>query len=147
MLESIMSNRNKYHKIISDYISDFTYRGNRYNEDYSVAIMLCDADINLGDFLHHTRQTDKFIVLERNFCCVVLDSSPSVVGIKAASNIQTEFQNKNFGKELFTCVVTFKDYDDEYKMINSLFDILEYTLSYEIDNIVVDQNLMQAQNH
>jgi len=142
-----MSERKKHQKIIAEYISDFTYRSNRYNEDYSIAVMLCDADINLGHFLHHIRQTDKFIVLEKNLCCVVLDSSPPDVGIKAASNIQTEFQDKNFGKRLFTAVATFKDYDDEYKMINSLFDILEYAISYEIDNIVVDQNLMQAQGH
>lgn len=141
-----MANRKKYHKIILDYINDFTYRSDRYNADYSIAIVLCDSDINLGNFLQHTRQTDKFIILEKNLCCVVLDSSPSEVGIKAASNIQTEFQSINFGKELFTCVVTFKDYNDEYKMINSLFDILEYALSYRIDNVVVDQGQVLRDN-
>ena len=147
MLESILTNRKKYHKIIADYIDDYTYRSDRYDADYSVAVILCDSDIHLGNFLQHIRQTDKFIILEKNLCCIILDSSPSDVGIKAASNIQTEFQSMNFGKELFTCVVTFKDYNDEYKMINSLFDILEYALSYKIDNIVVDQNQMLSQNH
>lgn len=147
MFESILSNRKKYHEIIVDYISDFTYRSDRYNEDYSIAVILCDSSIDLGNFLHHTRQTDKFIVLEKNLCCVILDSSSSDVGIKAASNIQTEFQSKNFGKHLFTCVVTFKDYNDEYKMINSLFDILEYALSYNISNFVVDKDQMPSQNH
>lgn len=147
MLESIISNRKTYHKIILDYISDYTYRSDRYNADYSVAIVLCDSDIHLGSFLEHTRQTDKFIILEKNLCCIVLDSSPSNVGIKAASNIQTEFQSINFGKELFTCVVTFKDYNDENKMIHTLFDILKYAVSYKIDTMVVDQGHMLRNNH
>ena len=61
--------------------------------------------------------------------------------------MQSEFQSMNFGKELFTCIVTFKDYNDENKMINTLFDILKYALSYKVDNLVVDQNQMLSQNH
>ena len=54
--------------------------------------------------------------------------------------MQTEFQYKYFNEKLFISVVAAEDYNNDRVMINSLFDILEYAISNNIDNIVIDKD-------
>ena len=145
MLSQIKHNRHKYHKMILDELKDNLYRKERYQLDFALAIAICDTDISMCDFAHDIRQTDKFIVLEDHLCSVMFDVISTDTAIKATSNLQTKFQSRHFGKKLFISIVTSSDYnyDDGYKMINSLFDMLEYSVYNEMNHEVIDSYQME----
>ena len=138
MINLIKTNRNNYLSMIHDNMNEYSYRNKRYNINYAVAVGLCDNDIALNNFGNLARETDKFIILEDNLCSIILDCTPVHHAIKAASNMQTAFQNQYFNKSLFTSVVSSEDYTCNHKMINSLFDTLEYAITENMDNMVVD---------
>ncbi|MEN8304515.1 MAG: hypothetical protein ABFQ64_10640, partial [Campylobacterota bacterium] len=146
MLSLIKNNRHKYHNIILDSIKDNLYRKERYQLDFALAIATCDADICMHDFANKIRSTDKFIVLEDHISCVLLDGISADTAIKATSNLQTIFQGQHFGEKLFISLVSSTDnnYDnDGYKMINSLLDVLEYSIFNNMDHEIVDYNQME----
>lgn len=141
MLFKIRENRQKYHNIISKAIEDNLYRKERYNLEFSLAVAVCDEDISLHGFEKFTRRTDKFIVLEDYMSCVMLEGVTANSAIKATSNLQTIFQSRYFSKELFIGMVSSSDYDyDEtgYNMVKSLLDILEHSLSNNLNHEIVD---------
>ena len=141
MLSSIQYNRRKYHEVISDSIADSLRRKERYQLDFALAIAISDIDISMHDFADNIRRTDKSITLENHVCCVLLDGVSASSAIKATSNLQTIFQGRYFGKKLFISTVASTDsnYDnDGYKMINSLLDALEYSISNNMNHEIVD---------
>lgn len=140
MINLIKNNRRNYHQKIIDKLGDYAYRMKRYDLDFSVAIGFSEDEVNLAEFISIKRRTDEFIVLEDNLCCIILDGADSNSAIKAASNLQTEFQHRHFNTKLFVSVVTAKDYDNDAVMINSLFDILEYSILNNMDNMVIDNH-------
>ncbi len=147
MREQIKIDRKKYYKEILDNLDEYAYRDKRYHINFSLAIGLSDETIDLSEFKNSKRKTDKFISLEKNLYCIVLDCTNDNSEIKATLNLQHEFQEKHFGKKLFIGVVCSKDYDNENNMINSLFDILEYSIDNNMNGIVVDKSQMLTQNH
>jgi len=148
MINVVKNNRQKYLQEIISHLDDYSYRSKRYNIEFSLAIGLCNESIDLTTFINFKRKTDTFITLETNLCCIVLDCTAADSAIKTASNLLSVFQSKYFNKELFTAVVTSKDYDDNNnRMINDLFDILDYSVSNNMDNLVLDQSQMLEQNH
>lgn len=142
MKNQIKENRKMYHEAIINRLSHFSYRKKRYKLNFSIAIGLCDEQINLSEFIEIKRKTDDFIVLQNNLCCIIFDGADSDSAIKAAANMQTDFQYKYFNKKIFVSVVAAEDYDDDIAMVNSLFDILDYAISNDLDNIVIDKNQM-----
>lgn len=141
MLSSIKNNRQKYHRTILDTIEDNLYRKKRYELNFSLAIAICNNDVCMRDFSTHIRQTDKFIGLEEHLCSVVFDGIPFDKALKVTSNLQNIFQNKHFNKKLFIGIVSSADFehdDNGYKMINSLLDVLEYSISNDMNHEIVD---------
>lgn len=137
-LEKLRDKRRVYHKNIRESLEHYAYRGDRYNIDFSVAIGLSDEDIDLTPFGSYTRKTDAFLILEKNICCVVLDCTPPGGGMKAAENMLVGFQQRFFSRSLYSSVVWYHEYRDVSKMVHHLFDVLEYSLSNNMDNMVVD---------
>ncbi|MCW8896133.1 hypothetical protein [Sulfurimonas sp.] len=146
MQNLIKDNFQKYYKLIMDNLEEYSYREKRYGVEYSLTLWLSDNNVNFKDFIDHKRKTDMFIELEKNLCCIILDSTTSQNAIKATSNLQTAFQNKNFGKKLYTSVVFSEDYENNENMIKDLFYVLEYSISNNMDNIVIDKSQMLLQN-
>lgn len=138
----IKENRSKYQTIIVNRIDDYFYKRKRYDQHFSLAIGLFDPDIDLTVFDEHSRQTDIFIKLERNLYCEVFDGTTAGSGIKAASNLLTIFESHFYGKRVFASIVFSKDYDTSSQMVHRLFDILEYSYSNNMQNIIVDNSLM-----
>jgi hypothetical protein len=62
-------------------------------------------------------------------CCAIFDSAPAKPAAIATSHMLSEFQNKNSDKEIYVRVVNSRDYDSDKIMLNSLFDILEYSIA------------------
>ncbi len=138
----IKENRNKYHNIIVEKIDDYFYKRKRYEQHFSLAIGLTDPDVDLSSFDEHNRQTDLFIKLEQNLCCEVFDGTGLESGIKAASNLLTSFEHNFYTKRIFVSIVFSQDFDTSSQMINRLFDILEYSYSHNMANMVVDNASM-----
>ena len=126
-------------KIIAE-LDQYLYRCKRYNFEFSLALGLSDERVNLENFTHKKRKTDAFIHLEDNLYCIVLDGTNSDSAIKATSNLQTLFQRTYFDVKLYVSVVTSTEYNSEYVMVNSLFDILEYSINHNMDNQVMDKD-------
>ena len=137
-IEVLRAKRQDYHKNIKSALEHYAYRGDRYDIDFSVAIGLSDNDIDLRPFSSYTRKSDAFLILEKNLCCVVLDCTPAGGGMKAAENMLVGFQQRFFGRSLYSSVVWYREYRDVNKMVHHLFDILEYSISNNMDNMVVD---------
>jgi len=143
MISQIKENRiNSYQKEILEKIDNFSYRFKRYNQHFSLAIGFCDESIDMRNFGENKRQTDLFIILEKNLCCIVLDCAPSGCDIKAASNLLSQFQNSFFDKEIFTCVISSEEVQESSKMVSQLFDILIYSLERNMNNMIVDSQQM-----
>ena len=137
-LEKLKKNRRKYHKNIKEAVEHYAYRGDRYNINFSIAIGVSDEDIDLSSFSEFTRKSDAFLILEKNICCIILDCTPPGGGMKAAGNMLTGFQQRFFGRSLYSSVVCYSDYQDINKMVNHLFDVLEFAIDHNMDNLVVD---------
>ena len=142
MINIIKENRNKYQKIVVNKINDYFYKRKRYNRHFSLAIGLSDPDIDVSTFNEHNRQTDIFIKLEKNLCCEVFDGTSAESGIKAAGILLTDFESHFYTKRIFASIVFSKDYDTSSQMVHRLFDILEYTCSHNMENMVIDNSLM-----
>ena len=125
-------------KIISN-LDEYLYRSKRYNFEFSLALGLADEKMNLENFSEMKRKTDAYIHLEDNLYCIVLDGTSADTAIKATSNLQTMFQRKYFNVQLFISVVSSSEYNNEYVMVNSLFDIMEYSINNNMDNLVMDK--------
>jgi len=125
-------------KIISN-LNEYSYRSKRYNFEFSLALGLADEKINLEKFAEMKRMTDTYIHLENNLYCIILDGTSADTAIKATSNLQTMFQRQYFNVKLFISVVSSSEYNSEYVMVNSLFDIIEYAINNNMDNQVMDR--------
>ena len=108
---------------------------------------MTDDNMNLEGFVDSKRKTDNFIHLENHLYCVVLDGADYDASIKATSNLQTQFQTKYFDKKLYVAVVTAKEYDSDTVMVNSLFNILEYSVSNNMDNMLIDKFQVLLDKH
>ncbi len=142
MIDTIKENRRKYLNIIVNRIDDYFYKRKRYSQHFSLAIALSDPDVDISAFNEHNRQTDMFIVLEKNLCCEVFDGTTAESGIKAAGILLTDFESRFYTKRIFTGIVFSNDYNTSSQMVNRLFDILEYAYANKMENVVVDDTLM-----
>lgn len=135
-------NIDKYNKIITEAADDFAYRRKRYAINYSIAIGLCDSKINLKDFILSKRQTDIVIPLEKNLYCVVFDATPMKYAIHAISNLKVKFKKEYGDEHIYISALNSKDYYNEDEMINSLFEILEYSILNDMEGLVTDTHKM-----
>lgn len=138
MLNYIKENKHKYYDAIIKNLDEYSYRNKRYHIEFSIAVTLCDVEVDFKDFIDNKRKTDTLIPLEKNLCCLILDCAPSKSALKAAENMQAEFRKKYFDKKLYTAVVSSKNYDSDKMMLESLFDILEYSIEHNIENPLDD---------
>ena len=119
--------------------SDFQYRLERYNIDYSIAVGFTKGiDIDLNAFQNHIRNSDRFVVLSKNMYAVILDCADEQCGLKAANNLLTKFQHQYFACPLFASVVNGSNYTNVKDMFRSLFHLLEYGVTHNFDNQVLD---------
>lgn len=140
MLNSFKVNRQKYYTEIAQEIASCSYRNKRYSFNFSIAIAFAGDEVDLKSFSDHKRKTDKFIVLEEHLACLILEGTDSDSAIRATSKLHNKFQLENFNKKIFIAVVTASDYADDNAMIHSLFNLLEYAVKHNMDNLVIDKD-------
>ncbi len=142
MIKEIKENRLLNHKTISSRIENYDYRARRYKQSYALAIGYTEDGIDISNFSEYTRQTDFFIELDKNLCCVVFDNANISSGIKASTNMLVGFQQGNFGKIMYTSVVCSDQHEKSSTLIHELFDVLEYSILNNMNNMVVDAQQM-----
>jgi len=138
LLELLQSNKADYTELITQRMKSFTYRKERYGYNFSLTIALCEEEMDLRSYCEHKRQSDEFIVLEQNLCCMVLDGTDTNSGVKAANNMLSSFQSHHFAKMLYSSIVSSDEYAESTELINELFYVLKHAIENNMDNIVVD---------
>jgi len=143
ILSVLKKDRSVLHKKIMDNISEYIYRDKRYNSNFAV-IAICskkDITINYHKFMDKLRLTDKFISLNENLWCVILDSQSNEAYIKVAENMNIVLRHLDYEENFYMSVVNSKNYNKEYfNMINRLFERLEYAIENNIIDTVIDQD-------
>ncbi len=142
LINLIQDNKKQYASIIQERINNFSYRSQRYGHVFSLSVALCEKGIDLRGYCDYKRQSDVFIVLENNLCCLILDCTDANSGVKAANNMLTSFQSHNFSKTLYSSIISSDEYPESERMINELFYVLKYAIENNMDNIVVDAHSM-----
>lgn len=137
---SIFSNeqRSIMQEKLTQGIKDFGYRFKRYGINYSIAIGHSPENIDLSQMSHYIRESDRFIILDRNTCAVILDCANDECGIKATNNLLTHFQGEFFSTPLYTAIVTASNYDTSALMTYELFYLLNYAIERNMNNILLD---------
>lgn len=133
----------KNRKILQDKLEreaeDFDYRFIRYEVNYCLVIIYTPEPIDLFPLLSkYIRETDHAIMLQDQLYAVIFDSADETKGIKAANKLLTLFQHLYFSHSIFASITTASDYNSPAQMISKLFDLLDYSISHNIDHHVVD---------
>jgi len=138
LLDLLQTNRTNYTGLIKQRMKKFSYRKDRYGHNFSLTIALCEDEMDLRAYCDYKRQSDEFIILEQNLCCLILDGTDTNSGIKAANNMLSSFQSHHFSRMLYSSVVSSDEYPESSKMISELFYVLKHSIENNLDNIVVD---------
>lgn len=127
-----------YQKQLLENAKEFSYRYERYNTDYSIALGYSPMEIDLVPMSNFIRNTDKFIVLNDNTCAIILDNANDESGIKAANNLLTKFQGSAFDIPLYSAIVTASNYSNSETMIRELFHLIDFAITNNINQQVID---------
>lgn len=119
-------------------LSDFDYRFIRYKSNYSVAVAYFPEVVDLSPLKTFIRETDRFFPLQDNVHVIIFDGANDEKGLKAANNLLTYFQHAHFGKSLYASVVTANHSNTAPQMVAKLFDLLDYSISHNMDNLIID---------
>lgn len=125
-------------KQLLDEINTFDYSFTRYKVNYSIAMAYTKDKIDMEAMNAFLRKTDRLVVLSEYVCAVVFDQANDKNGIKAANHLLTHFQAFHFGETLYACVVTASNYSDQSKMVHDIFNLLDYSVSKNMNNLVLD---------
>lgn len=122
-------------------IEDFDYRYNRYEVDYTLALAYTPEPIDLTPLLtKYIRETDHVVILQDQLYAIIFDSADENRGIKAANKLLTFFQHLYFAQSIFASVATASNHNNPSQMISLLFDLLDYSISHDLDNHVIDKS-------
>lgn len=138
LLEDIRVNRKIYETKILESIKEFNYNHERYNANFTLAVgAICD-EIDMEGFSQMIRETDKFIILDDHICCIVFPFTDAEQGLKAASNLLSEFEMKFFSQKIYIGIVNAAETSSPAKQIERLFDILKSSIENRMYNMPLD---------
>lgn len=130
--------RQAYQKKLVESAMDFSYRYERYNVNYSIALGYSPEEIDLSPMSQFIRDTDIFLVLDDHTCAILLDCADDERGLKAANNLLTKFQGNAFDTPLYSAIVTASNYSDSEKMVRELFYLIDFAIANNTNQQVID---------
>jgi len=140
LLEEIRTHRKEYEAEILACIQDNVYQNERYKVNFSLAIGATPSSkVDVQIFAHLIRKTDKFFILGKHISCAVFSFVDSEQGLKAASNLLSQFEVKFFAEEIYLSILNVEDCTNVEKRVNELFSILEFAISNKMNNIPLDE--------
>ncbi|MDD5716462.1 MAG: hypothetical protein PHW64_01550 [Sulfuricurvum sp.] len=141
MVNLFNEHRKMFQEELVEKIAVFDYRYSRYHINYSVAIGYVSEAADLSNVANYLRKSDGFIKLNEHLYAIFLDSTDDEKGIKTSNNILSAIQAQFFSNHLYMAVVTASNYTDSFQMVHDLFDLVEYAITHNMNNIVVDSSL------
>jgi hypothetical protein len=124
-------------------IQTYSYREERYQNPFSISLFYSTEKIDMDpqEFKKYLRKTDTFILLSDYIWCVVLDTISSQHHITTTENLYEKLVNKNNHKKIYAATVHSEEFDHDYlKMINTLFQRVEYGLKSHSDDHIITQD-------
>ena len=140
MLSIIKKHRKDYTQKLIEEIGKGIYRYERYGVHFSVAIGCALPVVNLENFSNMIRQTDSFLILEENLCVVIFEGAEHSGGLKAASNMLSQFEKFHFSDQLYLSFIDGSEFEDTERLVNKLINKLEHALKDELHNVLLDAN-------
>lgn len=126
MSDTYIQNIEKYYDTIKEVVSDYVYRGKRYNVDFALSLGFCNKkDVVMSDCIEIKRKTDRLIHLEENLCCMLFDCVDKERVKTAVLGIKNQIEQICNAEKIFVEVVTFSEYENDYKMLNALLEKLD----------------------
>jgi len=138
LLDKVQLNRHKYGQTILDALKDQIYECERYKVNFSLALGATLSDIDMHKFSEMIRETDKFIILDNNICCIVFPFTDYAQGVKAASNLLSKFEMKFFSEKIYLGIANTEECPAPDIHVQQLFDILIYAVSNGMNNLPID---------
>lgn len=138
LLKNISDNRKQYEEEVLKSIKDYCYNYERYKANFTLAIGAICSEIDMGSFAKLIRETDRFIVLDAHICCIVFPFTDANQGLKAASNLLSEFESKFFSEKIYIGVENAGECSSCEKQVERLFDILKYSIENGMQNMPLD---------
>jgi hypothetical protein len=129
-----------YQKKLLESTKEFRYRYERYNFNYSIAIVYSPEEIDFPPMSNFIRVTDVFIVLDNNTYAIVFDCTDDNSGTKAANILLMKFQGKAFDIPLYSAIVTASNYSSPEEMNRKLFCLLNFGIAHNMNQEVIDHS-------
>ncbi|MCK9371794.1 MAG: hypothetical protein M0P91_01245 [Sulfuricurvum sp.] len=140
MSHPLKTRRKEMYEKLAQKITDFDYRHTRYKVNYSIAVSYTPESLDMAPLISYIRKTDRYICLDETVHAVVFDCANAEQGIKAANNLLTYFQHANFSKSIYASIIIADDFTNTGQMIAKLFDLLDYAIQHNMDNLIVDSS-------
>jgi len=140
MIDLFNKHRKKFQEELVKKVALYDYRHVRYNINYSIAACYITEPTDLTNIASNLRLSDDFIKINDHLYVMFLDSTDDEKGIKTSANILSSMQAQFFTKPFYIAVVTASNYTELFQMVHDLFDLIEYALIHNMNNIVVDSS-------
>jgi len=140
LLEEIRNNRDNFEAKILDAIGESIYQCERYDVRFSLALGATYSDkVDMTEFKNYTRETDRAILFDKHFVCIIFNFVDADKGIKAASNLLSKFEMQFFAQKVYLGVVNIEECSSAEKQVKQLFDIVEDAISNGMNNIPLNE--------
>lgn len=138
MIDRFNEKRALYQEKLVEKVVAYDYRYFRYHINYSIALLYVSEKVNLSHIKSYLRKSDEFIKLNTHIYAIFLDCTDDEKGIKTSNNSLNAIQAQFFSKHLYMAVVTASNYTDSFQMVHDLFDLIEYGINHNMNNILLD---------
>ncbi|HLD23072.1 MAG TPA: hypothetical protein VJA83_03955 [Sulfuricurvum sp.] len=138
MINLFNKQRTLYQEKMVAKVASYDYRYVRYHINYSVALVYVSEKANLSDIASYLRKSDEYVKLNGHLYALFLDCTDDEKGIKTSNKILLTIQAQFFSMHLYMAVVTASNYTDSFQMVHDLFDLIEYGINHNMNNILID---------
>lgn len=138
----LKNERKEFQRKLLEAIEEYEYHFERYEVSYSVSIAYLPETLDIANICSRIRKSDRYIRLADNLHAVIFDFTDDVEGLKAANKLLTYFQVEHFGKSLYAAIVTSSHEKTPAELVTELFDLLQYAISHNMDNHIMDASLV-----
>ncbi len=144
MLKKLREYQERHIKEITAIMAEHEYRLKRYNRNVSVVLFFGDMRLNHEYVREKIRLTDRYISFEKDLSLLILSETDIKGGILAAEKILNIELNSNINKEIHTSVVEYNREQESLVFIHELFNILDFSLSFNHVNKILDSSFLES---
>ncbi len=140
MIDLFNEQRKIFQKNLVEKVALYDYRYCRYHINYSISLIFVEEKTDLSNIKSYLRKSDEYIKLNSHLYTLFLDCTDDEKGIKSSNDILCEIQAQFFSKHVYMSVVTASNYKDSFQMVHDLFDLIEYGIHHNMNNLLIDSS-------